>query len=161
MADTLLNSGKPTRLLAGGLIRAEIGVSEYAVHLLHDSWGSFMSGGDDLIEYSDYDALQTPVVARPRPSEISLNVHSVSPAAAADSLWYVLDRPHVSGEVFEVDVMEFHIPTSARGTAGLIYTFNNLYVVPGSLRYQPGDPDQVQVQLRSRDSRPTQSAYGA
>lgn len=161
MADTALNTGKPTMLLAGGLIRIEkvSASTEYALELLDDSWGGFTSGGDELIRYHDYHVLQTPLVGPPQPSQISLNVRSVAPATAADSFWAILDNAHASGEVFELDVMEFHIPTNPRGTTGLIATFNNVYLLPGTLRYQPGQPDQVQAQFESRDSRPTWSAY--
>ena len=161
MADTQLNSGKPTMLLAGGLIRIEKTTAslEYALNLLEDSWGGFTSGGDELIRYSDYHVLQTPLVGPPLPSQISLNVRSVAPVDPADSFWAILDNAHSSGEVFELDLMEFHIPTNPRGSAGIIATFNNVYLLPGTLRYQPGQPDQVQAQFESRDSRPTFTSY--
>lgn len=165
MADTALNTGKPTMLLAGGLIRIEVetGVSEYALSLLDDSFGGFVSGGNELIRFHDYHVLQAPLVGPPQPSQISLNVRSVAPVDPADSFWAILDKAPVSGSVFEIDLMEFHIPTNPRGTAGIIATFTNVYLLPGTLRYQPGQPDQVQAQFEARGdgstTGPTLTAY--
>lgn len=166
MADTLLNTGKGTMLLAGGLIRIEkvTSSSEYAVQLVNESWGSFTSGGRELIQYSNYMVLQPPLAGMPVMADISLNVHSVAPGTAAQSFWAVLNDAHVAGEVFEIDVMEFHVPTNPHGTGGIVYAFTNVHLMPNTLRYQPGgEIDQVQAQFQARgngtDTRPTLTNY--
>lgn len=166
MADTNLNSGKGTMLLAGGLIRIEkvSTTTEYAVQLVNESWGSFTSGGRELINYSNYMVLQPPLAAMPVMADIALNVHSVAPSDPTTSFWAILNEAHASGEVFEIDVMEFHVPTNPHGTAGIIYAFTNVHLMPNTLRYQPGgEIDQVQAQFQARgngtDTRPTLTAY--